>query len=164
MGEKNSKTTPTDLSGDAVEEISSYLRRLLADVFALYVKTKNFHWHISGRHFRDYHLLLDEQASQIFAITDPIAERARKIGGTTIRSISDIARNQRLKDNNKEGVSPQEVISELCDDNQQLTRSLRAVHEVCDRHNDVATASLIEVWIDESERRTWFLAEIMQDI
>ena len=164
MGEKNSKTTPTDLSGDAVEEISSYLRRLLADVFALYVKTKNFHWHISGRHFRDYHLLLDEQASQIFAITDPIAERARKIGGTTIRSISDIARNQRLKDNNKEGVSPQEMISELCDDNQQLTRSLRAVHEVCDRHNDVATASLIEVWIDESERRTWFLAEIMQDI
>ena len=164
MGEKNSKTTPTDLSGDAVEEISSYLRRLLADVFALYVKTKNFHWHISGRHFRDYHLLLDEQATQIFAITDPIAERARKIGATTIRSISDIARNQRLKDNNKEGVSPQEVISELCDDNQQLTRSLRAVHEVCDRHNDVATASLIEVWIDESERRTWFLAEIMQDI
>jgi starvation-inducible DNA-binding protein len=164
MGEKNSKTTPTDLSGDAVEEISSYLRRLLADVFALYVKTKNFHWHISGRHFRDYHLLLDEQATQIFGITDPIAERARKIGGTTIRSISDIARNQRLKDNNKEGVSPQEMISELCDDNQQLTRSLRAVHEVCDRHNDVATASLIEVWIDESERRTWFLAEIMQDI
>jgi starvation-inducible DNA-binding protein len=157
----NDKTaTPTDLSGDAVEEISSNLRRLLADVFALYVKTKNFHWHISGRHFRDYHLLLDEQATQIFAITDTIAERARKIGGTTIRSISDIARNQRLKDNNKEGVSPQEMISELCDDNQQLTRSLRAAHEVCDRHNDVATASLMEVWIDESEKRTWFLAEI----
>src|SRR5918999_1996982 len=163
MAEKNSKGTPTDLSGDAVEEISSNLRRLLADVFALYVKTKNFHWHISGRHFRDYHLLLDEQASQIFAITNPIAERARKIGGTTIRSISDIARNQRLKDNNKEGVSPQEMLSELCEDNQQLTRSLRAAHEVCDRHNDVATASLIEVWIDESERRTWFLAEIAQD-
>lgn len=163
MAEKDTKGTPTDLGGDAVEEITSNLRRLLADVFALYVKTKNFHWHISGRHFRDYHLLFDEQATQIFAITDAIAERARKIGGTTIRSISDIARNQRLKDNNKEGVSPQEMISELCDDNQQLTRSLRAVHEICDRHNDVATASLIEVWIDESERRTWFLAEIRND-
>lgn len=160
---KNDTSTRTDLSGNAVEEISSNLRRLLADVFALYLKTKNFHWHISGRHFRDYHLLLDEQATQIFAITDTIAERARKIGGTTIRSISDIARNQRLKDNNKEGVSPQEMISELCEDNQQLTRSLRAAHEVCDRHSDVATASLIEVWIDESEQRTWFLAEIMQD-
>ena len=163
MTQKDTKGTPTDLSGDAVEEISSNLRRLLADVFALYVKTKNFHWHISGRHFRDYHLLLDEQATQIFAITDTIAERARKIGGTTIRSISDIARNQRLKDNNKEGVGPQEMIGELCEDNQQLTRSLRATHEICDRHNDVATASLIEVWIDESERRTWFLAEITQD-
>jgi len=159
----NDTATRTDLSGNAVEEISSNLPRLLADVFALYVKTKNFHWHISGRHFRDYHLLLDEQATQIFAITDTIAERARKIGGTTIRSISDIARNQRLKDNNKEGVSPQEMIGELCEDNQQLTRSLRATHEICDRHNDVATASLIEVWIDESERRTWFLAEITQD-
>ena len=159
----NDTATRTDLSGNAVEEISSNLRRLLADVFALYVKTKNFHWHISGRHFRDYHLLLDEQATQIFAITDTIAERARKIGGTTIRSISDIARNQRLKDNNKEGVSPQEMIGELCEDNQQLTRTLRATHEICDRHNDVATASLIEVWIDESERRTWFLAEITQD-
>jgi starvation-inducible DNA-binding protein len=157
------KQTPTDLSVDAVEEITSNLRRLLADVFALYVKTKNFHWHISGRHFRDYHLLLDEQATQIFAITDTIAERARKIGGTTIRSISDIAKSQRLKDNNKEEVSPQEMINELCEDNQQLTRSLRAAHEVCDRHNDVATASLIEVWIDESERRTWFLAEIRSD-
>jgi starvation-inducible DNA-binding protein len=142
MAEKNKNGTPTDLSGDAVEEISSNLRRLLADVFALYVKSKNFHWHISGRHFRDYHLLLDEQATQVFAMTDTIAERARKIGGTTIRSISDIARNQRLKDNNKEGVSPQEMIGELCEDNQQLTRSLRVTHEVCDRHNDVATASL----------------------
>ena len=160
---KNDKTAaPTDLSGDGVEEITSNLRRLLADVFALYVKTKNFHWHISGRHFRDYHLLLDEQATQIFAITDTIAERARKIGGTTIRSISDIAGNQRLKDNNKEGLSAPEMISELCGDNQQLTRSLRATHAICDRHNDVATASLIEVWIDESERRTWFLAEIAQ--
>jgi starvation-inducible DNA-binding protein len=155
--------TPTDLSADAVEEISSNLRRLLADVFALYVKTKNFHGHISGRHFRDYHLLLDEQATQIFAMTDTIAERARKIGGTTIRSIGDIARHQRLKDNNQERVSPQEMIGKLCDDNQGLTRSLRATHEICDRHNDVATASLIEVWIDESEKRTWFLAEIAQD-
>ena len=161
MAQKDPTAAPTDLSGDAVEEITSNLRRLLADVFALYVKTKNFHWHISGRHFRDYHLLLDEQATQIFAITDPIAERARKIGGTTIHSISDIAKNQRLKDNNKENVSPMEMIAELCDDNQQLTRSLRLTHEVCDRHNDVATASLIEVWIDESERRTWFLAEII---
>jgi starvation-inducible DNA-binding protein len=164
MREKDNKEIPTDLSGDGVEEISSNLRRLLADVFTLYVKTKNFHWHISGRHFRDYHLLLDEQATQVFAMTDTIAERARKIGGTTIRSISDIARNQRLKDNNKEGVSPQEMINELCDDNQQLTRSLRAVHEICDRHNDFATTSLIEVWIDESERRTWFLAEIKSDL
>ena len=160
----NDRTTRTDLSGDAVEEISSNLRRMLADVFALYLKTKNFHWHISGRHFRDYHLLLDEQATQIFAMTDTIAERARKIGGTTIRSISDIAKNQRLKDNNKESVSPMDMISELCQDNQQLTRSLRATHEVCDRHNDVATTSLIEVWIDESERRTWFLAEIRSDL
>src|SRR4051794_24866077 len=142
MAEKEPKETLTDLGSDAVEEISSQLRRLLADMFALYVKTKNFHWHISGRHFRDYHLLLDGQATQIFAITDTIAERARKIGGTTIRSISDIARNQRLKDNNKEIVSPQEMVSELCYDNQQLTRTLRATHEVCDRHNDVATASL----------------------
>jgi starvation-inducible DNA-binding protein len=119
-------------SGDAVEEISSNLRRLLADVFTLYVKTKNFHWHIRGRHFRDYHLLLDEQATQIFAMTDMIAERGRKIDETTIRSIAGIARNQRLKDNNKEAVSPQEMISELCEDNQQLTRSLRAAHEICD--------------------------------
>jgi starvation-inducible DNA-binding protein len=164
MGQKETKGTPTDLSGDAVEEISSNLRRMLADVFALYVKTKNFHWHIRGRHFRDYHLLLDEQATQIFAMTDAIAERARKIGATTIHSIGEIAKNQRLKDNNKDGVSAQEMISELCDDNQQLTRSLRATHEICDRHNDVATASLIEVWIDESERRTWFLAEINQEV
>ena len=163
MAKNQTIASRTDLTADAVEEISSNLRRLLADVFALYIKTKNFHWHISGRHFRDYHLLLDEQATEIFAITDTIAERSRKIGGTTIRSIGDIARNQRLKDNNKEGVSPQEMIRELCEDNQQLTRSLRAAHEVCDRHNDVASASLIEVWIDESEKRTWFLAEIAQD-
>lgn len=161
MLRNNTTATRTDLSGDAVEEISSNLRRLLADVFALYVKTKNFHWHISGQHFRDYHLLLDEQSTQIFAMTDEIAERARKIGGTTIRSITDIAKNQRLKDNDKEIVSPQEMIGELYSDNQQLTRSLRATHAVCDRHNDVATASLIENWIDESERRAWFLSEIV---
>jgi starvation-inducible DNA-binding protein len=152
--------TPTDLSRDAVVEISGDLRKLLADVFALYVKTKNFHWHMSGPHFRDYHLLLDEQATQIFAMTDTIAERARKLGGTTIHSISEIAGHQRLKHNNAEVVSPKDMLSELCDDNQQLTRSLRATHGLCDRHNDVATASLIEVWIDEIERRTWFLAEI----
>ena len=157
MNDATAKTT--DLSDNAVEEISSNLRRLLADVFALYVKTKNFHWHISGRHFRDYHLLLDEQATQIFAMTDPIAERARKIGGTTLRSIGDIARNQRLEDNNKESVGPQEMIGELREDNRQLTPSLRAIHEICDRHNDVATTSLIEVWIDETERRSWFLYE-----
>ena len=125
-------------------------------MFALCVKTKNFHWHTSGRHFRDYHLLLDEQATEIFAMTDTIAERARKIGGTTIRSISDIARNQRLKDSNKDVVRPQEMLAELSADNQQMTRSLRAAHEICDRHKDVATASLIETWIDESERRTCF--------
>ena len=119
---------------------------------------------MSGRHFRDYHLLLDEHSTQIFAMTDEIAERARKIGGTTLRSISDIARNQRLKDNNKEVVSPQEMLAELSADNQQLTRSLRATHAICDRHNDVATASLIETWIDETERRTWFLSEIIRDL
>jgi starvation-inducible DNA-binding protein len=153
----------TDLSREAVEEVSSNLRRLLADVFALYVKTKNFHWHMSGRHFRDYHLLLDEHSTQIFAMTDDIAERARKIGGTTIRSISDIARHQRLEDNNEDVVTPRDMLGELCTDNQHLTHSLRSSHAVCDRHHDVATASLIENWIDETERRTWFLSEIMQD-
>ncbi len=140
------------------------LRPLLADVFALYVKTKNFHWHMSGPHFRDYHLLLDEHADQIFAMTDPIAERARKIGGTTLHSISNIAEHQRLKDNNDEFVTPVDMLRELCDDNQQLTRSLRAAHEVCDEHGDVATTSLIEVWIDETERRTWFLFETINEV
>jgi len=153
----------TDLSNDAVAEISGVLRHLLADVFALYVKTKSFHWHISGRHFRDYHLLLDEQAEQIFDMTDEIAERARKIGGTTLRSISDISRNQRLKDNNQESVAAEDMLAELRADNRHLTRFLRAAHEVCDRHNDVATTSLIETWIDEAERRTWFLSEITRD-
>jgi starvation-inducible DNA-binding protein len=150
---------PTDLSEDGVAEISSALRELLADVFALYVKTKNFHWHMTGPHFRDYHLLLDEQGEQIFEMTDDIAERARKIGGTTLRSIGDIAEHQRLKDNNAEFVGPKEMLGELAADNLQLTRFLRSTHEICDRHNDVATASLIENWIDESERRTWFLSE-----
>src|SRR6266576_5096161 len=131
LRERNALERPTDLDRKGVSEISSSLCRLLADVFALYVKTKNFHWHMSGQHFRDYHLLLDEQSTQIFAMTDEIAERARKIGGTTLRSISDIARNQRLKDNNKEGVSPKEMLAELCADNQHLTRSLRSIHEVC---------------------------------
>jgi starvation-inducible DNA-binding protein len=155
--------TPTDLGQEGVKEISLTLRQLLADVFALYVKTKNFHWHMSGQHFRDYHLLLDEQGEQIFAMTDDIAERARKIGGTTLRSISDISRHQRLQDNNAEFVSAKEILAELCNDNEQLTRYLRSAHEVCDRHQDVATASLIETWIDEAERRTWFLFETLQD-
>ena len=155
---------PTDLNHDAVVEISKELRPLLADVFALYLKTKNFHWHMSGRHFRDYHLLLDEHAEQIFAMTDDIAERARKIGGTTLHSISDVSRHQRLQDNNEEFVTPNEMLTELCNDNQELTRSLRSTHEVCDRHNDVATASLIETWIDETERRTWFLSEVTREI
>ncbi|MGD1018545.1 MAG: DNA starvation/stationary phase protection protein [Verrucomicrobiia bacterium] len=152
------------LGNKEVTEISGVLRPLLADVFALYVKTKNFHWHMSGPHFRDYHLLLDEQAEQVFAMTDDIAERARKLGGTTLHSISDIARHQSLKDNNEEFVSPEDMLAELRDDNQHLTRSLRAVHEVCDRHNDVATASLIENWIDETERRTWFLFETTRNV
>jgi starvation-inducible DNA-binding protein len=153
----------SDLNVDAVAEISGALRQLLADVFALYVKTKNFHWHMSGQHFRDYHLLLDEQATQIFAMTDEIAERARKLGGTTIRSISDISRHQRLTDNNAEFVAPHDMLVELRGDNQDLTRSLRVTHELCERHNDVATASLIENWIDETERRSWFLSEIVAD-
>ena len=155
---------PTDLAGDAVVEISGALRQLLADAFALYMKTKNFHWHMSGRHFRDYHLLLDEHAEQVFDMTDDIAERARKIGGTTLHSISDISRHQRLKDNNAEFVAPKDMLAELCTDNQELVRFLRSTHEICDRHNDVATASLIENWIDETERRTWFLFETLRDL
>src|SRR5215471_12847967 len=149
-----------DLSRENVNEISAELRQLLADVFSLYLKTKNFHWHMAGRHFRDYHLLLDEQAGQIFAMTDDIAERARKIGGSTLHSIGDIGRHQRVKDNNEERVTPETMLAELRDDNQELTRYLRSTHEVCDRQGDVATASLIETWIDETERRTWFLSEI----
>jgi len=161
--ENEALATPTDLDREGVEEICGELRQMLADVFALYVKTKNFHWHMSGRHFRDYHLLLDEHSDQIFAMTDDIAERARKIGGTTLHSIGDISRHQRLADNNDDFVGPKEMLSELCDDNQQLTRSMRAAHEVCDRHGDCATTSMIEVWIDQTERRTWFLSEIVRD-
>ena len=153
----------TDLGADAEVEISGALRKLLADVFVLYVKTKNFHWHMTGPHFRDYHLLLDEQATQVFAMTDEIAERARKLGGTTIRSISDISRHQRLTDNNAEFVAPHDMLVELRGDNQELTRSLRATHALCERRDDVATASLIENWIDETERRTWFLSEIVAE-
>ena len=149
--------TPTDLAPEGVSAVAEQLRGLLADVFTLYVKTKNFHWHMSGPHFRDYHLLLDEQADQIFAMTDDIAERARKIGATSLHSISDIAKYQRLQDNNADFVAPQEMLAELTADNQQLTHLFREAHEVCDEHNDVATASLIENWIDETERRTWFL-------
>lgn len=154
----------TDLSHDGIEEISDGLRRMLADVFALYLKTKNFHWHMTGPHFRDFHLLLDEHAEQIFAMTDDIAERARKIGGTTLHSIGDISRNQRLKDNDTESLTPKDMMAELRADNRELTRFLRVTHEVCEKHNDVATASLIENWIDESERRTWFLSEIVSGL
>jgi starvation-inducible DNA-binding protein len=159
MAKNRVSAISTDLSGDAVIEISGELRKLLADVFALYVKTKNFHWHMSGPHFRDYHLLLDEHGTQIFAMTDDIAERARKIGGTTVRSVSDISKHQRLKDNNAERVAPEDMLAELRADNHELTRNLRSAHELCEKHNDVATASLIENWIDETERRTWFLSE-----
>jgi starvation-inducible DNA-binding protein len=151
--------TPTDLGGDAVRDISGALKALLSDTFALYLKTKNFHWHMSGPHFRDYHLLLDEQAAQIFAITDDIAERARKIGGTTIHSIGEISRLQRLLDNDAEYVTPRDMLAELAGDNKQLVSEMRRTHEVCDEYHDVATASLLEVWIDEAERRTWFLYE-----
>jgi starvation-inducible DNA-binding protein len=161
MDKKRISEVPTDLSGDEVVEISTELRELLADVFALYVKTKNFHWHMSGSHFRDYHLLLDEQGTQIFAMTDEIAERARKIGGPTLRSISDISKYQRLKDNNAESIAPEQMLRELREDNLELTRNLRSAHQLCEKYNDVATASLIENWIDETEHRTWFLSEIV---
>jgi starvation-inducible DNA-binding protein len=151
--------TRTILTSKGAREISGALNILLADVFALYMKTKNFHWHVSGPHFRDFHLMLDEQADQIYAIGDPIAERVRKIGGTTIRSIGHIARLQRVLDNDADYVSPQDMLAELRDENLQLAARMRATHELCEEHDDVATASLIEVWIDEAERRHWFLFE-----
>lgn len=151
--------TPTDLGEQGVNDITGALNEVLADVFALYLKTKNFHWHMSGPHFRDYHLLLDEQAEQIFAMTDPIAERVRKIGGLTLHSIGHIARLQRVADNDAEYVEPGDMLAELREDNQTLAAHLRETHDLCGEHRDVATASLIEVWIDETERRTWFLFE-----
>ena len=152
-------STPTDLRAAATKNISAALNGILADVFALYVKTKNFHWHMSGPHFRDYHLLLDEQADQLFAMTDPIAERVRKLGGITIRSIGQIARTQRVLDNDADYVEPSDMLAELREDNKTLTSSLRQAHNVCNEHGDIATASLIEIWVDETERRTWFLFE-----
>lgn len=151
---------PTDLSPAAVAAITESLRQLLADVFALYLKTKGFHWHMSGPHFRDYHLLLDEQDAEIFAMTDPVAERVRKIGGTTLRSIGDIAQHQRLLDNNDPSVSPQSMLEELAADSRCLTKLMRSTHDICEDFTDIATASLLEVWVDEAERRTWFLHEV----
>ncbi|WAI48461.1 Dps family protein [Pseudomonas triclosanedens] len=151
--------TPSDLSKDATRDLSAALNRLLADVFALYLKTKNFHWHVSGPHFRDYHLLLDDHATEIFAMTDAIAERTRKIGGNTIRSIGHIARDKRILDNDAEFVQPLDMLAELQEDNKSLTSYMREVHDLCDEYHDIATASLIENWIDETEQRTWFLFE-----
>ncbi|HUN25076.1 MAG TPA: DNA starvation/stationary phase protection protein [Steroidobacteraceae bacterium] len=151
--------SPTDLTAAATRDLTAALNALLADVFALYLKTKNFHWHMWGPHFRDYHLLLDEQAAQIFAMTDDIAERVRKIGGTTLHSVGHIQRLQRIRDNDADLVTPQDMLAELGEDNRQLTASMRATHTTCDEHGDVPTASLLENWIDESERRSWFLFE-----
>ncbi len=150
---------PDGFSSEDVKNLSSVLNALLADTFALYLKTKNFHWHMSGPHFRDYHLLLDEQADQIFAMTDPIAERVRKLGEITIRSIGQISRTQRVLDNDAVYVEPSDMLAELREDNKMLAANLRETHDLCDDSRDVATASLIEVWIDETERRTWFLFE-----
>jgi starvation-inducible DNA-binding protein len=156
---KSPLTTLTDRGPEATRDISGALNALLADMFALFFKTKNFHWHMSGPHFRDYHVLLDEQATQIFATTDTIAERVRKIGGTTLRSIAHIGRLQRVLDNDADFVSPLDMLAELKNDNMQLAAYMRAAHGVCDEHGDVATASLLEVWIDETEQRNWYLFE-----
>jgi starvation-inducible DNA-binding protein len=151
--------TPTDLKTAATTDISAAMNGILADVFALYLKTKNFHWHMSGPHFRDYHVMLDEQADQIYAMADPIAERIRKVGGTTLRSIGHIARTQRILDNDALYVEPSDMLAELCEDNKTIVARLREAHNVCEDHKDIATTSMIEVWIDETERRTWFLFE-----
>ena len=156
--------TPKSLGADATRDISAALNVLLADFFALYMKTKNFHWHVSGPHFRDYHLLLDEHADQIYATTDPIAERVRKIGGTTLHSIGHIARLQRILDNDADFVTPLDMLAELREDNQRLSARMRETHNVCDEYGDVATASLLEVWIDEADRRTWFLFEATRSV
>lgn len=151
--------TPTDLKAKATKDISGAMNAILADVFAIYMKTKNFHWHMSGPHFRDYHLMLDDQAAQLFAMTDPIAERIRKLSGQTIRSIGHIARTQRVLDNDADYVEPSDMLAELREDNKSLAASFREAHDLCNDHRDIASASLIEVWIDETERRTWFLFE-----
>ena len=151
--------TPTDLKPAATKDIAGAMNAILADVFALYLKTKNFHWHMSGPHFRDYHLLLDEQAEQLFAMTDAIAERVRKIGGSTLKSVGHISRLQRVQDNDVDYVQPQDMLAEVREDNKELAARLREVHNVCAEHREIATASLLEVWIDETERRTWFLFE-----
>jgi starvation-inducible DNA-binding protein len=156
---KAALSTPTNLASNAARDISGALNTLLADTFALYLKTKNFHWHVSGPHFRDYHLMLDEQAAQIFAMTDEVAERVRKIGGTTLRSIGHIARLQRVADNDADFVTPLDMLAELREDNRQFAAAMRETHDLCDEHGDVATASLLEAWIDEAERRVWFLFE-----
>lgn len=150
---------PTDLGQKASKDISGAMNSVLADVFALYLKTKNFHWHVSGPHFRDYHLMLDDHGDQLFAMTDPIAERVRKLGGTTLRSISHISKLQSISDNNADFVEPSDMLAELCQDNIRLTERMRVAHDICDKYNDSATASLIEEWIDQSERRAWFLFE-----
>jgi starvation-inducible DNA-binding protein len=155
--------TPTDLKPNAVRDLAGALNILLADMFGLYMKTKNFHWHISGPHFRDYHLLLDEHGEQIFATTDAIAERVRKIGGTTLHSIGHIGRLQRIEDNDADFVTPMDMLAELRDDNKELAARMRETHDLCEEHGDVATASLLEVWIDEAERRTWFLFEATRE-
>ena len=157
--ERERLRTPSGFSDDAIRDISAAMTGVLVDVFALFLKTKNFHWHISGPHFRDYHLMLDEQGDQIFAMTDPIAERVRKVGGTTLRSIGQIAREQRIADNDASFVEAQDMLSELRDDNVQLAASMREAHGVCDNYGDVASTSALEVWIDETERRAWFLFE-----
>jgi starvation-inducible DNA-binding protein len=159
MLDRTSLENPTTLSGKAAHDVSQALLPLLADVFALYLKTKNFHWHMSGPHFRDYHLMLDDQGQQILSMTDAIAERARKLGGGTVRSIGQISRFQRIVDNDAEYVGPLDMIAELQKDNKTLTRNMREVHSLCDEAGDVATASLLENWIDEAEKRTWFLFE-----
>jgi starvation-inducible DNA-binding protein len=151
--------TPTDLLAEATRDIAGAMNAILADVFALYLKTKNFHWHLSGPHFRDYHLMFDEHAEELFAMTDPIAERIRKIGGSTLKSIGHISRLQRVLDNDAEYVDPEDMLAELCEDNKVLAARLRESHNVCDEYRDLAAASLIETWIDETERRTWFLFE-----
>ncbi len=151
--------TPTGYRSNAIQDLSGALNALLADVFAIYLKTKNFHWHMSGPHFRDYHLLLDEQGDQLFAMTDPIAERVRKVGGTTLKSIGQISKLQRVEDNDADYVTPLDMLAELRDDNKDLAARMKETHDLCDEHGDVATASLIEQWIDETERRVWFLYE-----